>query len=78
MRRRRNWLRKRGPAEVPPQGQVAAAFRWMLDGHHWRRHYEPFNKTCRGRDRRNERQMKCRQRDILLLDHDIKQEGHSQ
>jgi len=39
----------------PIQRQVGEAFRWMLNGHFWRRHLAPFNKTERGQQRRQER-----------------------
>lgn len=44
--------------------QLAAAFRFLLDGRSWRRHPAPFAKTERGRQRRVEWQF-ARQAHLL-------------
>lgn len=39
----------------PEQRAIGAAFRFLLEASTWKRHYEPFAKTQRGRERRQER-----------------------
>jgi hypothetical protein len=54
LRRQRRW---RHPCDkgLPSQRSLGAAFRFLLETHTWKRHPEPFAKTRRGQERRNER-----------------------
>jgi hypothetical protein len=49
--------RRRHPCDkgTPAQRSIGAAFRFLLEGATWKRHYEPFSKSDRGRQRRQER-----------------------
>jgi len=40
---------------MPSQRSLGAAFRFLLETNTWKRHQEPFAKTRRGQERRNER-----------------------
>ncbi|WP_316207479.1 hypothetical protein [Bradyrhizobium sp. SZCCHNR3118] len=39
----------------PTQRALGAAFRFLMETHTWKRHPEPFSKSDRGRQRREER-----------------------
>jgi hypothetical protein len=53
-KRQRRW---RHPWEKgdPAERALGAAFRILLDSRTWKRHPEPFSKSQRGRERREER-----------------------
>lgn len=61
--RRVRWRRHLDQTQL----SVGDAFRWLLRSSFWKRHPMPFNKTPRGKARRDQRKFKLREREDAML-----------
>jgi transposase len=76
MKTLKNALRARLQPRPQPRPQPqwrADAFSMLLDHRFWARHPAPFNKTKPGRDRRAERKLKLKHRNVGIHQHDTLQ-----